>query len=120
LICLPLFFLNIGNFMLAQTMLFMALAFFEISMFQVIRRDYGLRLSDNKYLIAMIGLASLSHLLVLYTPLAELFKVVPLQLHHWGYIAAALTVFLAVEVLFRRQLSKRYGDRIGDFKEFNG
>lgn len=120
LIMLPLFFLNIENFMLAQTMLFMALAFFEIAMFQVIRRDYGLKLKDNKYLIAMIGLASLSHLLVLYTPLADLFHVTPLGLNHWSYIGAALLVFLIVEITFRRTLSRKYGDRVGDFSEFHG
>ncbi|QGA80585.1 cation-translocating P-type ATPase [Candidatus Nanohalobium constans] len=120
LICLPLFFMNIGNFVMAQTMLFMALAFFELLMFPIIRRDYGLNLSDNKYLVAMIGLSIASHLAVLYTPLADLFNVVPLTLQQWGYIAASLGVFVIVEVLFRRMLSRKYGDRIGDFKEFHG
>ena len=125
---LPLFFLQeqiFGvslkqNFATAQTMLFMGLAFFEIIMFQVIRRDYGLKLRDNKWLIAMIGLASLSHLAVVYTPLSSFFGVVPLSLVEWGYIAAALTVFTAIEVTFRRMLSRRYGDRMNEFDEFSG
>ncbi len=125
---LPLFFLQeqlFGltlkqNFATAQTMLFMGLAFFEIAMFQVIRRDYGLKLRDNKWLIAMIGLASLTHFAVIYTPLSEYFGVVQLTLTQWGYIAAALTVFLVIEVAFRRMLSRKYGDRIGEFNEFNG
>ena len=108
------------NFATAQTMLFMGLAFFEIIMFQVIRRDYGLKLKDNKWLIAMIGLASLSHLAVVYTPLSSFFGVVPLSLVEWGYIAVALTVFTAIEVTFRRMLSKRYGDRMNEFDEFSG
>jgi Ca2+-transporting ATPase len=120
LICLPLFFMNLDNFILAQTMLFMALAFFEIMMFQVIRRDYGLKLFDNKYLIAGILFASISHLVVLYTPVSELFGVTPLGLQHWGYIAAALTVFAAVEVGFRRTLSRKFGDRVGEFDEYRG
>ena len=120
LIMLPLFFLNIENFVQAQTMLFMGLAFFELTIFQVIRRDYGLKLRDNKWLIAMIGVSTLSHLAVLYTPLAQLFGVTPLNLTQWGYIAASLGVFVVVEVLFRRMLSKRYGDRIGDFQKFHG
>ncbi|WP_414837283.1 cation-translocating P-type ATPase [Candidatus Nanosalina sp. VS9-1] len=125
---LPLFFLQeqlFGvilkqNFATAQTMLFMALAFFEIIMFQVIRRDYGLKLRDNKWLISMIGLASLSHLIVVYTPVSEFFGVVPLGLTEWGYIAAALTVFTAIEVTFRRKLSRKYGDRMNEFDEFSG
>ncbi len=120
LVMLPLFFMNIENFVLAQTMLFMALAFFELAMFQVIRRDYGLKLKDNKWLIAMIGLSTLSHLAVLYTPLAALFGVVPLGLEQWGYIAASLAFFVVIEVAFRRMLSRRYGDRMNDFSEFSG
>jgi Ca2+-transporting ATPase len=111
LIMLPLFFWNIENFVLAQTMLFMALAFFEIMMFQVIRRDYGLKLWDNKYLIAGMLFASLSHLIVLYTPVAEFFGVTPLNLAQWGYIALTLGAFTAVEYGFRRLLSRKYGDR---------
>lgn len=108
------------NFATAQTMLFMALAFFEILMFQVIRRDYGLKLKDNKWLIAMIGLASLSHLIVVYTPVSDFFGVVPLSLIEWGYIAVALAVFTVIEVAFRRLLSRKYGDRIKEFDEFHG
>jgi Ca2+-transporting ATPase len=92
-------------------MLFMALAFFEILMFQVIRRDYGLKLSDNRYLIAMILLASLTHLAVLYTPLSEMFGVVPLNLTQWGYVILSLMVWMVLEYGYRRFLSRRYGDR---------
>ncbi|MFT4893148.1 MAG: Ca2+-transporting ATPase [Candidatus Nanohaloarchaea archaeon] len=111
LMMLPLFFWNIENFVLAQTMLFMALAFFEIMIFQVIRRDYGLRLWDNKYLIAGMLFASISHLVVVYTPVSELFGVTPLNLAQWAYIATALGAFTAVEYGFRKLLSRKYGDR---------
>jgi Ca2+-transporting ATPase len=120
LICLPLFFLNIENFVLAQTMLFMALAFFEILMFQVIRRDYGLRLLDNKYLIAAILISSLSHLAIVYTPISQVFGVTPLGLKHWGYIAGVLGVFLVVEYGFRRALSMKYGNRINELGKGKG
>jgi Ca2+-transporting ATPase len=119
-VMLPLFFLNIENFAQAQTMLFMSLAFFEILMFPIIRRDYGLKLSDNKYLIAMIGLSSLSHLALLYTPLSQFFGVVPLGLESWGYILAALGVFAVLEVGYRRMLSRKYGDRMKEFDKFYG
>lgn len=89
-------------------------------MFQVIRRDYGLKLKDNPWLIAGILGASASHLIILYTPISGFFGVEPLSIQQWGYIAAALTVFATVEVAFRRTLSKKYGDRIGDFQEFHG
>jgi Ca2+-transporting ATPase len=114
IIMLPLFFMNIENMMLAQTILFMALAFFELLMFQVIRRDYGLKLWDNKYLIAAILASTLLHLSIIYTPIAEYFGVVQLGLQHWGYIAASLLVFWLLEVGFRRLLSRRYGNRINE------
>ena len=117
---LPIFFLNIENFMQAQTMLFMGLAFFEIAMFQVIRRDYGLKLSDNKWLIGAILASSISHLALLYTPLSELFMTVPLTLGHWGQVALGLGVFLMLEVIYRRRLSRRYGDRMNEFDKFSG
>ncbi len=120
LVMLPLFFMHIESFALAQTILFISLAFFEILMFQVIRRDYGLKLTDNRYLIAGILFASLSHLVVLYTPVAELFGVVPLSLKYWGYVAAGLAVFTAIEIGYRRLLSRRYGDRMNEFDEFSG
>ena len=119
-VMLPLFFLNIESFVLAQTMLFMALAFFELEMFQVIRRDYGLKLLDNKWLIGALGASTLSHLAILYTPIAGLFGVTPLGLEHWGYIAATLVLFWIIEVSFRRMLSRRYGDRMNEFDEFSG
>jgi len=117
---LPLFFMHIENFKLAQTMLFMSLAFFEIAMFQVIRRDYGLKLKDNKWLVSMICLSSLSHLAILYTPLSDWFGVVPLGIKEWFYIACSLGLFLVLEVSFRRILSRRYGDRMNDFDNFSG
>ncbi|MFP4038521.1 MAG: cation-translocating P-type ATPase [Candidatus Nanohaloarchaea archaeon] len=116
---LPLFFMHINDLMLAQTILFMGLAFFELAMFQVIRRDYGLKLRDNKYLIAAILVSSLSHLAIVYTPVNQVFGVTPLGLNHWLYIAAALTVFLIIEYTFRRGLSKRYGNRIKEFGEYS-
>ncbi|MBC5792713.1 MAG: cation-transporting P-type ATPase [Nanohaloarchaea archaeon] len=112
IIMLPVFFLNIDNFAYAQTMLFMALAFFEIMMFQVIRRDYGLRLKQNVYLIAAILFASMTHLAILYTPLSDLFKTVPLQPHHWAQVAIALGVFTVLEYGFRRLLSRKFGNRV--------
>lgn len=112
LIMLPLFFMHIDDFVLAQTMLFMSLAFFEILMFPIIRRDYGLRFWDNKYLIAAIIFASMTHLAILYTPVSAWFGITPLNLQQWGMIAAALAVFAVVEFSFRKLLSRKYGDRI--------
>ncbi len=108
---LPLFFLHIENFARAQTMLFMALAFFEILMFYVIRKDYKLTLWSNKYLLVGIAAASLSHLLILYTPLSSYFGVFPLSLGEWGQIALALGAFMVLETVYVGFLSRKYGNR---------
>ncbi len=116
-IMLPVFFMNIENFAYAQTMLFMALAFFEIMMFQVIRRDYGLRLKQNLYLVVAMLTASLTHLAILYTPLSKLFQTVPLRPHHWLQVGIVLGVFTVLEYGFRRMLSRKYGERVGQFED---
>jgi Ca2+-transporting ATPase len=95
-------------------MLFMALAFFEIIMFQVIRRDYGLHLFDNKWLMAAIAGASASHLAILYTPIASWFGITGLGLQHWGWIATSLLVFTVIEYGFRKALSMKIGSRVPD------
>nr|EGQ40554.1 MAG: ATPase, P-type, transporting, HAD superfamily, subfamily IC [Candidatus Nanosalinarum sp. J07AB56] len=120
--CLPILFLNIGigadwtfGFDQAQKMLFMALAFFEIIMFQVIRRDYGLRLYQNKWLTAGILGASASHLLILYTPLAQFFGMPQgFTLQQWGWVATSLAVFTVVEYGFRKAISYKLGSRVPD------
>lgn len=127
-IMLPLFFFQQqlfgvsleANFATAQTMLFMALAFFELIMFQIIRKDYGLTLWDNKWLVAMIVVSSISHLVIVYTPLSQYFNTVPLGLVEWGLIAGALAIFTIVMYIFTYFLSRKYGDRIGEFDEYSG
>ena len=108
---LPLFFYHIENFVLAQTILFMALAFFEIIMFPIIRKDYDLKFYDNGYLLAAILFSSMTHLAILYTPISEFFGVQPLSLKHWGIVAASLAIFTVIEVVYSKVLQKKYGSR---------
>ena len=108
---LPLFFYHIENFVLAQTTLFMALAFFEIIMFPIIRKDYDLKFYDNGYLLAAILFSSMTHLAILYTPLSEFFGVTPLSLKHWGMILVSLCIFAVIEIFYSKILQKKYGSR---------
>jgi Ca2+-transporting ATPase len=109
---LPIFFLNIDNFVMAQTMLFMALAFFEMLMFYIIRQDYELSFLKNKYLIGAMAASMISHLAIVYTPISNLFGITQLSLQNWGIIAASLAVFVLLESGIRRLLSRRYGKRV--------
>ena len=59
-----------------------------------IRFDEGRSLFYNKYVNWSIAIPIVFQLVILYTPLADFFQVVPLSLVHWGIIVA--TVILAV------------------------
>jgi Ca2+-transporting ATPase len=110
---LPLFFLNVQDLTLAQSVLFTALAMFEIVMFQVVRREYRLGTFSNGWLLVAVALAFVGHLAVLYTPLAGLFEVVPLTVDHWTLVGAALVVFTALIVGVQWLLLRRFGARSG-------
>jgi len=109
---LPIFFIHIENIILAQTMLFVALGLFEIMMFQIIRNDYDLKLTENKHLIAAMSIAAISYPLLLYTPLSVTFGVTSLTVTHWGYILLSLILFVVIEVLYAKLVSMIYGKRI--------
>ncbi|MFW5902343.1 MAG: cation-translocating P-type ATPase [archaeon] len=109
---LPIFFIHIENIILAQTMLFVALGLFEIMMFQIIRNDYDLKLTENKHLIAAMSIAVISYPLLLYTPLSRTFGVTSLAINHWGYILLSLIIFMVIEILYAKLISMIYGKRI--------
>ncbi|XGI83987.1 cation-translocating P-type ATPase [Halorutilales archaeon Cl-col2-1] len=110
---LQLFFAYIDDFRLAQTVLFTSLAMFEIVMFQIVRRDYGLSIFSNIWLSVTVGVAFVAQLLLLYTPLASVFEVVPIGLSHWMYIIGMTAVFTVLEIGFQRQFIGIFGRRDG-------
>ncbi len=115
LIFLPTFFLLVDtSFVLAQSTLFTGLAMFEIVMFQIVRREYGLSFRSNAYLSLAIATAFIAQLAVLYTPAAEWFEVVPIGVTEWGLIGLALVVFWVVITGYQRLLIRRFGQRAGE------
>jgi Ca2+-transporting ATPase len=105
------YFLEGTDLILPQTVLFTSLALFEIVMIQMIRTGYNLKFWDNKYLLLGVVLAFIAQLLVLYTPLAEAFKVVPLTLYQFGVSAGLVAVFTVFGMLFYKLLDVKYGKR---------
>ncbi len=73
-----------------RTMVFMMIIFFELWLVLSCRSDkypiWNIGFFSNKYLVGAIALSILLQLLILYTPLAIYFKVVPLSLYDWIYI----------------------------------
>jgi Ca2+-transporting ATPase len=65
---------------------------------QVIRSRYDQPLRSNPWLVGAIGVSLLVHLTVLYTPLRDFFRVVPLSLVEWGWIATGFVTFLLLNV----------------------
>jgi len=93
----------------AQTIAFTALVAFEIVRIRMIRSDYKLGIFSNKWLLAAIGGSLLLQLIVIYTPLAKVFGVVPLELLDWGVIVlfgVGLLLIHWVYVLIKRRISK--------------
>ncbi|WP_136715511.1 cation-translocating P-type ATPase [Halorientalis salina] len=88
-----------GSLVRAQTTLFTFLVVIELARIQLIRRRYGKSLRSNPWLVGAVALTLGLQLLVLYTPLADLFDVVPLALEAWGWLAGAFVVFVALNSL---------------------
>ncbi|MFH1455638.1 MAG: cation-translocating P-type ATPase [archaeon] len=93
------FLVSLGTFLLfyftgpldkARTMVFMVIIFFELWLVFSCRSEkqpiWKIGLFSNKYLVGAVAISILLQLLILYTPLATFFKVVPLGLTDWVYI----------------------------------
>jgi Ca2+-transporting ATPase len=95
-----------GNLVRAQTVLFSFLVAVELVRIQLIRSRYGQPLRSNPYLAVAI-LASLAlQALVVYTPLNDLFAVVPLGVDGLGVVAVAALAFLALGLAVERTLGR--------------
>ncbi|HKJ57656.1 MAG TPA: cation-transporting P-type ATPase [Halobacteriales archaeon] len=84
--------------LVAQTALFTFLVAVEIVRIQVIRSRFDHPIGSNRWLLAAVATSLALQLAVLYTPLAELFAVVPLGLDAWGWIGAGFVAFLALNL----------------------
>ena len=90
----------------AQTLLFTFLVVVEVVRIQVIRSRYDLSITSNPWLVAAIAVTLLLQLLVLYTPLSDVFAVQPLALGEWGPIGVAFLGFLALNLGVRELLDR--------------
>jgi Ca2+-transporting ATPase len=112
-ILLPSFFMYIGaeSILLPQTVLFTALALFEIVMIQMVRDSYDLQVLDNKYLVGGVMAAFLAQLVVLYSPVNKAFGTVPLTLEQFGISAGLVAVFTVIGLGFYKLLDRKFGKR---------
>lgn len=112
-ILLPSFFIYLGaeSILLPQTVLFTALALFEIVMIQMIRDSYDLKVLDNKYLVLGVLLAFIAQLIVLYTPINKAFGTVPLTVEQFGVSAGLVAVFTVIGLGFYKLFDRKFGKR---------
>ncbi|HDN83618.1 MAG TPA: calcium-translocating P-type ATPase, SERCA-type [Candidatus Altiarchaeales archaeon] len=105
---LTLFFLeNPGkNLIRAQTLAFTSLVVFEFARIYVIRSREKLSFFSNKYLILAVLLSLLMQFILLYSPLAEFFKVVPLTIADWIKMLILLVVFILIMEIYNRSLKR--------------
>ncbi|KAB1196849.1 MULTISPECIES: cation-transporting P-type ATPase [Haloferax] len=88
-----------ADLVVAQTVLFTFLVTAELVRTQSVRLRYRLSVLSNPWLLAAVGLSLALHLVLLYTPLAALFGVVPLGLREWGWIVGAFVPFLLANLV---------------------
>jgi Ca2+-transporting ATPase len=90
----------------SQTILFTFFVFAEMGVIQVIRRRFGQSALSNRWLVAAVAGSLALQLLVLYTPVADLFGVVPLGTTDWQRIGVALLAVLGVNYVLSTVLDR--------------
>lgn len=93
--------------MMAQSIVFTALVVFEFAVAFLIRVPYQLSPFSNKYLILSVVGSFLLQLLLFYTRLSKVFKVVPLGIIEWLSIGFTLLAVIIVGYIINRFLSSR-------------
>ncbi|MDP3990602.1 MAG: calcium-translocating P-type ATPase, SERCA-type [archaeon] len=96
----------------AQTIAFTTLVLFEMVRIHTIRKDYGLSIFSNKWLIAAVVGSLLLQLSVIYTPLSKIFKTEALALIDWGIMLLACAILYIVYLLIERWLKKEIPDTV--------
>ncbi len=93
----------------ARTMTFTALVAQEYLRLVVIRLHEHAPLLANRWLLLAVSVSLGLQLLLLYSPVGELFDAVPLGLGEWGIIAAGLAVGLPAALGVTSLVRRRFG-----------
>jgi Ca2+-transporting ATPase len=99
-----------GDLVRAQTVLFTFLVAVELVRIQLIRGRYGQPLRSNPWLVVAIIASLALQAVVVYTPLNELFSVVPLGVDGLGVVATAAGAFLGLGWFVERTLDRVVSD----------
>lgn len=84
------------RFIKAQTIVFTSFVVFEMVRANMVRARYKIPLYKNKWLWCSIAASLVMQLLILYSPLAFVFRVAPLGIYEWSLIIFGLIIFLGI------------------------
>lgn len=86
----------------AQTMVFNFVVLYEVILTFVIRMSYQVPFLTNRWVWAAALMAVGLQALLMYTPLAEVFKIVPLGLSDLGFLFAAGALFALTSMIYQQ------------------
>ncbi len=92
---------------LAQTMVFNFVVLYEVILIFVIRSSYQVPLFSNKWVWGAAGLSIVLQALLLYTPLAAVFKIVPLGWRELASLFCAGVLFAAISLIYQELMKVR-------------
>lgn len=87
--------------MLAQTLVFNFVVLYEVVLIFVIRQGYRVPFFANKWVWAAAGLSVALQAVLMYTPLAQIFKIVPLGWFALGWMFVGGVLFWAVALVYQ-------------------
>ncbi|MBI2672942.1 cation-translocating P-type ATPase [Candidatus Woesearchaeota archaeon] len=93
------------NLVKAQTLALTTIVMLEFARVYIIEKEYKARLFSNKYLLFAIAFSIFLQLLVVYTPLNFLLKLMPLNLMDWAYIIGLVIVVFVISYLSNKLIT---------------
>ncbi|RNA64164.1 calcium-translocating P-type ATPase, SERCA-type [Prosthecochloris sp. ZM_2] len=97
-----------STYLYASTMAFTALVVFEmVNAFQARSERqnlFAMGLLSNPWLFGAVAVSLLLQVLVIYSPLADAFHVVPLSVRDWGLIVLVSLSLVMADVVFKKQI----------------
>ena len=96
-----------AQLMHAQTMVFNFVVLYEVILIFVIRSSYQVSFFANRWVWAAAVLSLLLQALLMYTPLAVIFKIVPLGGSALAALLAAGVLFAALSLLYQAVMARR-------------
>jgi len=89
-----------------RTILFTFIVLYETLLIYIVRSRYNIKQFSNKMLQLAVIFSILLQLIVIYTPLNKVFKVVPLDLLDWIILVTFLSLIVITYFTYRKTIEK--------------